>query len=98
VREYNVIDADGHILELVDIWDNYVDPKYRERAPRMFMDTDGRERLNVDGGILSGLGGLGRIGGIGLRDGRVPGDLKYIEGRKDGFDPHERWLPAPQSV
>ena len=39
-REYNIIDADGHILEPVDIWDNYMEPKYRDRAPRMFMDTD----------------------------------------------------------
>ena len=89
-REYNVIDADGHILEPVDIWDNYMEPKYRDRAPRMFMDTDGRERLNVDGKILGGPRGLGRLGGIGLRDGRVPEDLKYLEGRKGGFDPHER--------
>ena len=28
-----VIDADGHVLEPVDIWDKYIDPAYRERAP-----------------------------------------------------------------
>ena len=64
----------------------------------MFMDTDGRERLNVDGKIVGGPGGLGRLGGIGLCDGRVTENLKDIEGRKGGFDPHERRLPAPQSV
>ena len=32
-REYKVIDADGHILEPVDIWDNYLEPAYHERAP-----------------------------------------------------------------
>src|SRR5437762_2503067 len=25
-RVYNVIDADGHILEPLDLWDNYMDP------------------------------------------------------------------------
>ena len=40
-RAYNVIDADGHVLEPVDIWDKYIDPSYRERAPRMIVDTDG---------------------------------------------------------
>ena len=30
-RDYKVIDADGHILEPVDLWDNYMDPKYRVR-------------------------------------------------------------------
>jgi hypothetical protein len=67
-----------------------MEPKYRDRAPRMFMDTDGKERLNVDGKINGGPRGLGRLGGIGLRDGRVPEDLKYEAGRKGGFDPHER--------
>ncbi len=51
-RDYKVIDADGHILEPVDLWDNYMDPQYRERAPRMFTDTDGKDRLNIDGKII----------------------------------------------
>ena len=25
-RTYNVIDADGHILEPLDLWDEYMDP------------------------------------------------------------------------
>ncbi len=89
-RTYNVIDSDGHILEPVDIWDHYMEPKYRDRAPFMFVDTDGKERLNVDGVILGGPRGLGRLGGIGARDGKVPEDMKYLEGQKGGFDPHER--------
>lgn len=46
-RTYNIIDADGHVLEPVDIWDKYIDPAYRDRAPRMIVDTDGKERLLV---------------------------------------------------
>jgi hypothetical protein len=34
-REYNVIDADGHILEPPDLWLKYIELKYRERAPRL---------------------------------------------------------------
>ena len=34
-RTYNVIDADGHILEPLDLWDKYMDPKFRDRAPRL---------------------------------------------------------------
>ena len=48
-RDYKVIDADGHILEPVDLWDTYMDPQYRARAPRMFTDTDGKDRLNMMG-------------------------------------------------
>src|SRR5438270_12360467 len=74
--DYKVIDADGHILEPVDLWDNYMEPAFRVRAPRMFVDTDGT--------IIGGPRGLGRLGGIGLRDGRVPEEMKYVEGRKGG--------------
>ena len=31
-RAYNVIDADGHILEPLDLWDRYIDPEV-PRAP-----------------------------------------------------------------
>ena len=27
-RAYNVVDADGHILEPLDLWDKYIDPEY----------------------------------------------------------------------
>jgi len=33
-RSYNVVDADGHILEPLDLWDNYIDPEFRERRPQ----------------------------------------------------------------
>jgi predicted TIM-barrel fold metal-dependent hydrolase len=89
-RTYNVIDADGHVLEPVDLWDRYMDPAYRDRAPRLFVDTDGKERLNVEGRVLGGPKGFGLLGAIGARDGSVSDDMKYIEGRKGGFDPHAR--------
>ena len=28
-RTYNIIDADGHVLEPMDMWDTYIDPAYR---------------------------------------------------------------------
>ena len=30
-----VIDCDGHILEPPDLWEKYIDPKYRDRAMRI---------------------------------------------------------------
>ena len=47
-RAYNVIDADGHILEPLDLWDNYIDPKFRDRAPRLVKDENGKERLVIE--------------------------------------------------
>ena len=38
-RTYNVVDADGHILEPLDLWDNYIDPQFRDRRPRFTRST-----------------------------------------------------------
>jgi predicted TIM-barrel fold metal-dependent hydrolase len=91
-RAYNVIDADGHVLEPVDIWDKYIDPGYRERAPRIIVDTDGKERLLVEEQVLGSQKGFGVIGAIGSRQGEVAAEatMKYEEGRPGGFDPHAR--------
>ena len=32
-RAYNVIDSDGHILEPLTLWNDYMDPAFRDRAP-----------------------------------------------------------------
>jgi hypothetical protein len=51
-RAYNVVDADGHILEPLDLWDNYIDPEFRERRPRFVIDENGKDRLSVEGKLL----------------------------------------------
>jgi predicted TIM-barrel fold metal-dependent hydrolase len=90
-RTYNVIDADGHVLEPIDIWDKYIDPGFRERAPKIVRDTDGKERLDVEGQRLGSKKGFGVIGAIGARQGDVEEEtMQYIDGRKGGFDPHAR--------
>jgi len=86
-RVYNVIDADGHVLEPLDLWDTYIDPAFRDRAPRLFVDADGKERLRVESKVLGSPKGLGLIGAIGARQGTVSDvTMKYVEGRRGGFD------------
>src|SRR4029077_2365750 len=90
-RTYNVIDADAQGLEPLDLWEKYMDPAYRERAPRLIIDADGKERLLIEGKILGSPKGLGVIGAIGARQGTVSDiTMKYVEGRPGGFDPHAR--------
>ncbi len=89
-RSYNVIDSDGHVLEPPNFWTEYIDPAYRERAPELFVDTDGRERLRIEGKVFGGPTGLGLVGAIGARQGDTSIRIKYTEGRKGGFDPHAR--------
>ena len=64
----NIIDADGHLLEPSDVWEKYIDPKYRDRALRIRMGSEGKEYLELDGRpskffnikALTLLGGMGR--------------------------------------
>ena len=90
-RKYDVIDADGHVLEPFTLWDDYMDPQYRERAPKLVKDKDGKERLLLEDKILGSRAGFGGIGGVGARQGVVAADaMDYKDGRKGGFDPHAR--------
>src|SRR5215470_13351690 len=90
-RAYNVIDADGHILEPLDLWDKYLEPKFLNRAPRLVVDESGKEKLDVEGQLLGSQQGMGGIGGVGARQGAVKSaEMKYEEGRPGGFDPHHR--------
>jgi predicted TIM-barrel fold metal-dependent hydrolase len=90
-RTYNVIDADGHVLEPFTLWGDYLDPAYRDRAPKLVKDQNGKERLLLEEKILGSTAGFGGIGGIGARQGVVAADaMEYKDGRKGGFDPHAR--------
>ena len=43
------VDADGHILEPPTLWEDYIDPKYRDRALRIVIDENGLEELEING-------------------------------------------------
>jgi predicted TIM-barrel fold metal-dependent hydrolase len=63
-----IIDCDGHILEPPDLWETYLEPKYRDRALRIRVGEDGYEYLEIDTkrakllrpGALGTMGGMGR--------------------------------------
>ncbi|HKA55559.1 MAG TPA: amidohydrolase, partial [Candidatus Binatia bacterium] len=44
-----VIDGDGHILEPPQLWQQYLETKYKDRAIRMDKDHTGVEYLVIDG-------------------------------------------------
>ena len=63
-----LIDCDGHILEPPDLWEQYIDPQYRDRTLRIRVDPDdGYEYLEIDGtrSKLTRPGTLGTLGGMG---------------------------------
>src|SRR5262249_61641907 len=91
-RAYNVIDADGHILEPLDLWDNYIDPKFRDRAPRIVKGENGKERLVIEEHMVGDSRiGIGRIGAVGARQGVVEADtMTYKDGKPGGVGPDQR--------
>ena len=62
------VDADGHILEPPDLWEKYIDPKYKDRAIRLRINEDGLEVLELNGlpakysqpGQLAQFGAMGK--------------------------------------
>jgi len=56
-----VVDADSHVLEPPDLWERYLEPRFRERAIRIVPGPAGTEALVGDGEVLmpAGLAGLG---------------------------------------
>ncbi|MEY2399135.1 MAG: uncharacterized protein QOJ00_2309 [Actinomycetota bacterium] len=62
------VDADGHILEPSDLWENYIDPGFRDVALRVVKDENGLDELLINGqrsrlsrkGFPSTLAAMGR--------------------------------------
>ena len=87
------IDADGHILEPPDLWENYLEEKYRPRALRIGVDDDGFEYLEIDQqpSKRSRKGSLGLLGAMGDDDMRPRPDRRYADNMPFGScDPGER--------
>lgn len=88
-RTYNRVDADGHVLEPLDLWDLYVDPKYKGRTPKLDVQPNGEEFVNIDGLVVKA-----DVRNAGSAYARSGGDAKmvngYVKGVKGGFDPHSR--------
>ncbi len=88
------VDADGHILEPADLWQKYIDPKYRNRAVRIDHDEKGWEVLLFDNKPAEVVRGtLGALGGVGMNPDEffIPGNKTYMDGCPPGsYDPKAR--------
>ena len=76
-----VVDADSHVLEPPNLWEEYLEERYRERAIRIVSGPGGVEQLVVDGEVIlpAGLAGLG---GVELDASSLFSDpsLRYLDG------------------
>src|SRR5579864_4535536 len=61
------VDADGHILEDKNLWENYLEAKYKPKALRLKKDRSGLEYMEIEGkpskfltgGMFAGLSAMG---------------------------------------
>jgi predicted TIM-barrel fold metal-dependent hydrolase len=86
-----VVDCDSHVMEPADLWEAYLEPRFRDRAIRIER-RDGVEHLiigeqSVLSGVLAGLGGAHRD-----RARLFTGELRYA----DGCEPAS-WQPAARA-
>lgn len=75
------VDADGHILEPPDLWENYLEAKYADRALRIQQDEEGFEYLEIDRqpSKRSRRGSLGLLGAMGSEDMRPSAERHYAD-------------------
>ncbi|MDH3687218.1 MAG: hypothetical protein OEP95_13390, partial [Myxococcales bacterium] len=92
------VDGDGHVLEPPDLWDRYLEPAFRDRAPGIRTDDDGLEYLEIDGrsskivrrGVPVGLGAMDRAAGF-VYEREPKTGLRYVDEAPLGaMDPLER--------
>jgi predicted TIM-barrel fold metal-dependent hydrolase len=87
------IDADGHVLEPVDLWENYLEERYRPRALRIKVDDEGFEYLEIDRrpSTRTVKGSLGLLGAMGDEDLLPRPDRRYMDNIPFGAcDPAQR--------
>jgi predicted TIM-barrel fold metal-dependent hydrolase len=77
----HTIDADGHILEPPDLWETYLEDKFKSRALRIGVDDGGYEYLEIDGrpSERSRKGSLGLLGAMGEEDMRPSPERRYAD-------------------
>jgi predicted TIM-barrel fold metal-dependent hydrolase len=87
-----IIDADGHIVEPRALWNEYVEPKWRERVIQVRRNPSGMDELWIDNENWS-------RPSLPVAASMVPGGLSDLERARRltwddvpraGFDPHER--------
>jgi predicted TIM-barrel fold metal-dependent hydrolase len=54
---FRLIDAEMHVMEPVDLWQRYIDPEFKDRAPRRLSDRKWDIRTLVEGEVMAQIPG-----------------------------------------
>ncbi len=60
-RRPDIIDADGHVMEPAGMWERYIEPAFRDRAPRIVRDPSGVLHIDSDGRRCPRVDGVNRV-------------------------------------
>jgi predicted TIM-barrel fold metal-dependent hydrolase len=82
-----VLSADSHIVEPPDLFVEYIDPKFRDRAPRVIEDPKLGTIWDVEG---LGYPSVELMGGAGRSVDEMGLEARFDRARQGGWDPHER--------
>jgi predicted TIM-barrel fold metal-dependent hydrolase len=52
---FKIIDAELHVMEPADLWQKYIDPEFKERAPRRLNERDWDIRTVVEGDVMASM-------------------------------------------
>src|SRR2546423_3771285 len=91
MKRTKVVDTDGHVLEPIDLWDNYLEEReFLPLAPRFYIDEQGKQQFMIEGETQA-RGPLGTGG----RNAGKPVTLetqhqRWEDQQPGGFDPHKR--------
>jgi predicted TIM-barrel fold metal-dependent hydrolase len=89
---YEVIDLDGHVFEPDSLWDEFLDPQYRSRRPRLRIDDRNTTRYEIDGVLIPPGTGRGAWAPEGVmeatthRDGGIDPKARLADMDLEGID------------
>jgi len=52
---FNMIDAELHVMEPVDLWERYIDAEFKSRAPRRMSEKKWDIRTLVEGEVMASM-------------------------------------------
>jgi predicted TIM-barrel fold metal-dependent hydrolase len=52
---FKIIDAELHVMEPADLWEKYIDPEFKDRAPRRLTERDWDIRTVVEGDVMASM-------------------------------------------
>lgn len=83
---FKVIDSDMHVLEPGDLWEQYIDAAYRDRAPRGLARAALDIAVQVEGKNLSRPRSYNRTFSVGLRENLAYDENRYAFAIDRGWD------------